>query len=84
MLDGSVWILQQSLIETRPRRVAEVYKDDAAWNDHLDMQSESPEMKAQFAKYPEFLDGPVQIEYCKTNSIRSQMVSASTVRAACA
>lgn len=28
----------------------EVYKNDQAWNDHLDMQSESPELIAQFAR----------------------------------
>ena len=28
----------------------EVYRNDQAWNDHLDMQSESPEMISQFAR----------------------------------
>ena len=30
----------------------EVYANDQAWNDHLDMQSETPELIAQFARCP--------------------------------
>ena len=41
----------------------QVYENDAAWNTHLDMQSETPALAAEFAKYPDYLDGPVLIEY---------------------
>ena len=41
----------------------EVYTNDAAWNAHLDFQSQTPEIAAEFASYGDFLDGSVTIDY---------------------
>ena len=49
----------------------EVYQHGDAWSAHLDFQSQTPALKADFEKYPIFLDGAVELDCYGQMQLRS-------------